>query len=218
MLKLLNSFFVKIKQVLEPKPIDYFNLYLKRVNTFTWSNYKSLNKYEKIYAFSMEGIEDIEIIDAVREAYFNSDNPYTKGILDKSIKAKIKALNIYLKDIPLLITNNNTILHNLMEHLTGKDLILSTYIRIVSPLVGNPSDIEVNLHGFIFHKNDDRYNNIFPPNYPNDKSHILFIRKSQLKKYGIENLDMQNINFKLHKDYDFNICEYIIKDLDTSLN
>ncbi len=71
---------------------------------------------------------------------------------------------------------------------------------------------------FIFTKNDDRYNNIFPPNYPNDKSHILFIRKSQLKKYGIENLDMQNINFKLHKDYDFNICEYIIKDLDTSLN
>lgn len=218
MLKNLISFFTKKENNQKnsvKKDIDYENLYLEYVENYTWEDYQKLNKYKKVFAFSVQNINDIEIIENIRNAYFNPISPYNRNKLDQEVKTKIKLLNISLKDIPFLVTNNMMILSNLRRYIQSKDLPLSKYIRITSPLLGVASEGEITLHNFVFHVDDESLSYLYPPNFPNDKSHTQSIRESLFDKLKVD-LKKQTIASP-HDDYDFNIPKYIIEKLELTV-
>lgn len=184
--------------------------YQNKTKNYIWDDYIKLNKYEKLFAYSLKDINDIEIINAVRNAYFNPKDYYTKGSLSKEIKAKIKSLKIFLKDIHSLQTNNSTILYNLLRFINIEELPLSQYIRISSPKLMNSPEIEKELHNFVFHRNSKELYKFLPPNHPEDRSHIMLIRDKDFYKFDAIKVSIQYDTKNQHEDYNFCTSQYIL--------
>ncbi len=185
--------------------------YQNKTKNYIWDDYIKLNKYEKLFAYSLKNINDIEIINAVRNAYFNSEDYYNRTNLSKEIKVKIKSLKIFLKDVTSLQTNNSTVLHNLLTFINIEKLPLSQYIKIFSPKLMNSPEIEKELHNFVFHRNSKELYKFLPPNHPEDKSHIMLIRDKDFYKFDAIKVSTKYDTKNQHEDYDFCTSQYIIE-------
>lgn len=186
--------------------------YISKVKNYTWDNYEKLDKYEKVYAFSAHKINDIDIINALREARFNIKKPSRTKDLSKEIKINIKSSGLFLKDIPSLLTINSLIYFQLSRYLQKDFLPLSQYIRISSPLLETSPKIETALHNKSFHRDEKELYAFIPPNHPADHSTIMFLRESILKKYNTSSICSSELKKEQHQDYDFNVYQYIIDD------
>lgn len=212
---ILNSFKKKTYEndTIQPNCTqDIQELYLKKVNNLIWSDYVKLNKFEKVYAFSVKGIDDISIVDAIRHSYFNTNEPFCKVPLNKDVKNKLKELGLHPNNINNSVTINRHI-YSLLGHYINSSKLPSTYhIRIVSPLLAKSEEIETMLHNIIFSTNSQELYKFIPPNHPSDHSKISFIRDKDIHKYETKSIDIGKLNSIIHKDYDFNILQFIIDD------
>ena len=197
-----------IKELNSDKLIAF---YQNKTKNYIWDDYIKLNKYEKLFAYSLKEINDIEIINAVRNSYFNPKDYYTKSSLSKEIKAKIKSLGIFLKDIRSLETNNSMILHHLIRFPQIIDLPLSQFIRIVSSRLETSPEIEMELDNFVFHRDNKELYKFLPPNHPKDRSHVICIRKKDFSRYSITNVSTNFETNHQHEDYNFCTSQYIIE-------
>lgn len=201
---------INIKQTITNDELIYF--YQNRTKNYIWNDYIKLNKYEKVFAYSLKGINDIEIINSARNAYFNPNHYYKIGNLSKEMKVKIKNLGILLKDIRSLETNNSMILHHLIRFTQITNLPLSQYIRIVSLKLNTSPEIELELHNFVFHRDNKELYKFLPPNHPNDRSHVVCIRKKDFARYSISEIFTDFKTIHQHEDYDFCIGQYILEE------
>jgi hypothetical protein len=207
------SFFKKTKNKIKDISVeDIQSYYISKVKTYTWEDYTKLNKYEKVYAFSAKGINHINIINALKEAYFNSKEPHNKTPLSKEIKAEMKNLGFLLKDINSIMTINKKIFYQLANYLRKDSLPMSMYIRITSPMIEDLPLIETKLHNTIFHRDEKELYKYIPPNHPRDHSKIIFLSKKKLIKYNALKINTEECKILLHEDYDFNIYDFIIND------
>lgn len=184
--------------------------YQNKTKNYIWNDYIKLNKYEKLFAYSLKDINDIEIINAVRNAYFNPKDYNNKTALSKEIKAKIKSLKMFLKDVHSLQTNNSMILHHLIRFPQIIDLPLSQYIRIVSSRLDTSPEIEMQLDNFVFHRDNKELYKFLPPNHPKDKSHVMCIRKKDFARYSISKVSTNFESKHQHEDYDFCTSQYLL--------
>lgn len=191
---------------------DVPKLYLKKVKNYIWSDYIKLNKYEKVYAFSAENINDIKIINALRNSYFNPEEPNNRIPLSKEIKAEIKKLGVLLRDIHYIITLNIVIFNQLSHYIKKDQLIFSKYIRISSLITSSSLPIELKLDNTVFHKDDKELYKYIPPNHPKDSSRFIFLSEKELTRYDSLSINTKECEYLLHEDYDFNIFQFIIDD------
>ncbi len=63
---------INIKQNITNDELIYF--YQNRTKNYIWNDYIKLNKYEKVFAYSLKEINDIAIINSTRNAYFNPNH------------------------------------------------------------------------------------------------------------------------------------------------
>lgn len=186
--------------------------YQNKTKNYIWDDYIKLNKYEKVFAYSLKEINDIEIINSMRNTYFNQEKYYKTGKLPKEIKAKIKNLGILLKDVRSLETNNQMILHHLIRFPQIINLPLSKYIRISSSKLENAPKIEKELHNLVFHRDNKNMYNFLPPNHYKDNSFVSCIREKDFGKYNINTVTDTYKTTNQHPDYDFCISEYILQE------
>ncbi len=170
-----------------------------------WGEYKALDKFKKITAFTIEGIEDKNVLQEIYERNLIGDVSLTS-----ETKKKIKNAGLLLKSVGMRVNRYRHILHLIQRYWDMKILPASQYWRISVLLEGQNSE-ESKLHNIIEHRDHELFNTLYPPNFFYDTTNVSAYNKNQIVKKFPTYKTFSDISFQPSSDFDFNIPEYLYK-------
>ncbi len=208
---IFSSFFKKKNSIIKYQNISLSSreidvIFWNTLKAYTWDEYLQLDKYQKVIAYALEGINDISITKYYLKHYQKVSDK--KISLSPEIKIKIKSEVVYLKNMP------NSIRY---IHLCS---LIRRYFKMMSLTVSD--NLRISMHkddinsmsigvfqGLCLHREDKIWDTHYPPNCFNDPSNIRAYCLRDIKKknmYTTKNIS----DFLLDEDFDFNIPKYFI--------
>jgi len=185
------------------KPKEKYKNYYDCLIITPWSDFQSLDKYQKISAFTIEGINDK---DTLFEIYKN--NLLDNKDLSAPTKASIKNVGISLKEISY---RKNRYLHlakTIKNYWQKKELSMSHYWYFSTRA---DTGEEIKLNGIVEDKNNPLFDKHYPPNFFYDHTSVRAYRKEDIDKKHPNHKKFNDICFTPEPDFDFNIPEYIFE-------
>ena len=181
-------------------------IFWNTLKAYTWEEYLLLDKYQKVVAYALDGINDITIT----KYYLNHYQRVTddKIILSSEIKLKIKAEVVYLKNMP----SSNRYIH-LCSLIRRYSKLMSLQLSHSLRICMSQDDVENTsigvFEGLFFHKENKVWDTYYPPNYFNDLSNIRAYRLKDIKKKNMY-IKTSLPDYQLEEEFNFNIPKYFI--------
>lgn len=171
-----------------------------------WSEYQAMtDKYKKIVSFTVNGIDDLEVLDALL-----SCNVKDNKQLPPEIKKKIKATGITLGSISTgRYTHISSTIHRfwqLKESMSTEDKFFSEYCLITSDSMDKG---ELVINHTLIHKNDLFNGSFCPPNFFNDSTNFRVCSQKDLQTKYRDYKNILDVGFMPEADFDFNVPLYL---------